>query len=426
MKTCGTIIFVIVSAFALFFVINGIKKDVIAADTGKDELESASTMTFPQGTATPSEECGGCHRAIYREFALGFGSDTRYKKMVLVSAKEKPFSLPANVSSTPTAHAAAGFDPFPMHAREAEEEGKSCNVCHFPDPFVIPDMETPDIPKPKPRAKGFEAGGLTCASCHLTPDGKIRGPYKVDAPHPTVEDPAMRTSAMCAYCHSLGKRVVGKQTQTFLEWRDDFHKPDLGRQHCQDCHMLRTERKVAEDFDVPVRSVARHLWTGGHSAQRIASALNITIVQPDEGKPNVEFHIININAGHSVPTGSNRRGIYLIVDALDVKGRTLATREWLFAPWYGLRPDDKAFLEEDKKRSDAVAALQADAQGPHETTIRAGEERILTWAPDLKSGGYTVRARLIYTLNRYAERKFTENQTGIYSTTLPITVTGGK
>jgi hypothetical protein len=25
---------------------------------------------------------------------------------------------------------------------------------------------------------------------------------------------------MCAYCHILGKRVVGKQTQTFLEWRD--------------------------------------------------------------------------------------------------------------------------------------------------------------------------------------------------------------
>lgn len=190
--------------------------------------------------------------------------------------------------------------------------------------------------------------------------------------------------------------------------------------------MLRTQRKVAEDFDVPIRSVARHLWTGGHSAQRIASALNVTIVQPDERKSNIEFHVININAGHSVPTGSNRRGIYLIVEALDAKGKTLATREWLFAPWYGSRPDDKAFLEEDKKRPDTVAALQADAQGPHETTIRAGEERILTWSPDLKKGDYTVRARLIYMLNRYAERTLTENQTEINNIVLPIKVMGEK
>lgn len=419
----GIVIFL---ACALSFAIIGIKTDARSAEIKKDKLESAGTMTFPEGAATPSEKCGGCHRAIYREFALGFGSDTKYKKMVLLSAKEQPFTLPANISSTATAHAAAGLDPFPIHAREAEEGGKQCNVCHFPEPFAIPDMETPDIPKPKPRAKGLEAGGLTCASCHLTPDGKIRGPYQVNAPHPTVEDPAMRTSAICAYCHSMGKRIVGKQTQTFLEWRDDFHKPDLGRQHCQDCHMLRTNRKVAEDFDVPVRAVARHLWTGGHSPQRIASALNVTVVQGEEGKPDVEFHVVNINAGHSVPTGSNRRAVYLIADAIDSKGKTISSKEWMFAPWYGPRPDDKAFLEEDKKRPDAIAASQADAQGPHEATIRAGEERVLSWSPELKKGSYTVRARLIYSLNRYAERAFTENRTEIYNTSLPIKVTGVK
>ncbi len=263
-------------------------------------------------------------------------------------------------------------------------------------------------------------------SCNFTPEGKIRGPYQVAAPHPTVEDPAMRTSAICAYCHSMGKRIVGKQTQTFLEWHDDFHKPDLGRQHCQDCHMLRTDRKVAEDFDVPVRAVARHLWTGGHSPQRIASALNVTIVQAEEGKPNVEFHVVNINAGHSVPTGSNRRAVFLIADAIDNKGKVIASKEWMFAPWYGPRPDDKAFLEEDKKRPDAGAATQADAQGPHETTIRAGEERVLTWIPELKKGGYTVRARLVYSLNRYAERSFTQNQTEVYRISLPIKVTRPK
>ncbi len=388
-------------------------------------IAGAEGMAFPEGTATPSETCGVCHKAIYREFAFGFGSDIHYKPTTLPTKEGEKMAMPATVSGTPTAHAFAGMEPYPIHAREAEEEGKSCNVCHYPEPFAIPDINTLEMVKPKARPKEKEKVGITCASCHLTPEGKIRGPYSVNAPHETVADPAIQTAAMCAYCHSMGKRVVGKQTQTFLEWRDDFNKPGLGRQHCQDCHMPRTMRKVAEDFDNPERAVARHLWTGGRSQQRLASALSMAISQPDEGKPGLTFHVINIGAGHSVPTGSNRRAIYLNVEVLDKKGKNLATKEWMFAPWYGARPDDKKFLEEDKKRPDAIAATQADAQGPHEMSIRAGEERILPWMPELKPGEYTVKARLIYDLNRYNVRSFTGDQTEINSTTLTIKVKKG-
>jgi nitrate/TMAO reductase-like tetraheme cytochrome c subunit len=383
----------------------------------------AEQMTFPEGTATPSETCGACHKAIYREFAFGFGSDIHYKPTSLPTKQGEKLNMPVNVSDTATAHAFAGVEPYPIHAREAEEEGKSCNVCHFPEPFAIPDMSIAEMTKPKARPKGKEAGGLTCASCHLTPEGKIRGPYEVgSAPHATVMEPAIQTSAMCAYCHSMGKRVPGKQTQTFLEWREDFYKHHLGKQHCQDCHMPRTMRKVAEDFDNPVEAVARHLWTGGRSQQRLASALSMAVSQQNEGKSNLTFHVINIGAGHSVPTGSNRRAIYLNVEIQDKNGKNVAQKEWMFAPWYGLRPDDKKFLEEDKKRPDAIAAMQADAQGPHEEIIRAGEERILPWTPELKSGEYTVKARLIYDLNRYNDRSFTDDLTEINSTVLAFKV----
>lgn len=382
----------------------------------------AEQMEFPEGTATPAETCGACHKAIYREFAFGFGSDLRYKPTSLPTKPGERLAMPAKVSNTATAHAFAGMEPFPIHAREAEEQGKSCNVCHFPEPFAIPDIGALEMVKPKARPKEKELGGLTCASCHLTPEGKIRGPYNIEAPHATIADPAIQTSAMCAYCHSLGQRVVGKQTQTFLEWRDDFNKPGLGKQHCQDCHMPRTVRKVAEDFDNPERAVARHLWTGGRSQQRLSGALSLAISQPDEGTPNLALHVINIGAGHSVPTGSNRRAIYLILDVLDKGGKSLGRKEWMFAPWYGPRPDDKKFLEEDKKRPDAVSAIQADAQGPHESIIRAGEERILLWNPELKPGEYAVKARLIYDLNRYNDRSFTEDQTEINSATLNIKV----
>jgi mono/diheme cytochrome c family protein len=397
--------------------VTAISTFIVLASSGAKE-----GTDFPQGTATPSEDCGQCHKAIYKEFAYGFGSDLQYKDMTLKSPQDQRFNLPAQVSASATSHALAGVDPFPIHARGLENEGQSCNACHFPEAFNLPGLENPEIPRVKPRPKAQESGGMTCASCHLTPDGKIRGPYQVNAPHPAVMEPKMKTSEMCAFCHSLGKRVEGKGTQTFLEWREDFHKKGLGNQHCQDCHMPRTLRKSAEDFDEPVRAVARHLWTGGRSKQRLSSALSLIAVQKDKENPDLEFHVINIGAGHSVPTGSNRRGIYLIAEVLDKTGKPVAKQEWLFAPWYGNRPDDRAFLEEDKKRPDAIAAIQADAQGPHENIILAGEERILPWKPKLQPGAYTVSARLVYDLNRYNSREFTGDQTEINRASLGIAV----
>lgn len=368
---------------------------------------------FPQGTATSSEECGACHQAIYREYATGFGGDINYKEMIYKAKGDKVLTMPAATSATPTAHAGARTDPFPVHARDVEAGGKSCNVCHFPKAFNLPDMESLEIGKPEPRPMGEEAGGVTCASCHLTPEGKIRAPHDVsaNAPHATVVEPRIHTAVMCAYCHAKGKRVPGMQTNTFYEWREDFHKAELGSQQCQDCHMPRTTRKVAEDFDVPARPVSRHLWTGGHSEKRVAGALNVTIVQPSAGKTAFEFHVINIGTGHSAPSGSNRRGIYLQAQAVDKAGKVLAEKQWMFAPWYAERPDDKAFLEADKSLPDAISATQADAQGPHEAPVKAGEDRVLAWEPGVKGSEYAVRAKLVYDLNRYNDLTFTGDQT---------------
>jgi hypothetical protein len=151
--------------------------------------------------------------------------------------------------------------------------------------------------------------------------------------------------------------------------------------------------------------------------------LTLAIVQTEVGMPQLAFHLTNIGAGHSVPTGSNRRAIYLMAEIVNGKGKVVATKEWMFAPWFGNRPDDKAFVEEDKKGPEPVAATQADAQGPHETSIRAGEQRVLDWAPTIAKGAYTVRARLIYDLNRYNDRAFKDDQTELTKTSFEIAVT---
>jgi len=393
------------------------------------QASSTPLLDFPDGTATASEQCGACHQSIYKEFSEGFGGDLQWADM-----KNYPPSEPAvkmlegvakGMARSPTAHAAAGNDPWPLDAIAVEEHGKKCNVCHYPQPLEYPNLAAAEIHRPKPRAADQEAG-ITCASCHLTPDGKIRGPYEVDAPHATVKDERIKTSVACAFCHSEGKRVVGKQTQTFLEWREDFYKPGLGMQQCQDCHMPKTTRKLADDFDVPERVSGRHVWTGGHSFQRIGSALTLAIVQGGEGQRPLEFHVTNVGAGHSVPTGSNRRAVYLRAEIVDFLGGVVAARDWMFAPWYGDRPDDKTFVEADKTHEHPYAAMQADLQGPHETIIRAGEQRVLGWSPEIPQGRYTVRARLIYDLNRYNDRGFGGDQREIARSELEIGVASVK
>lgn len=376
------------------------------------------------GRTPTSEECGTCHVTFYREYAMGFGSDEKYKDNAGRSAQERILDVPANVSTTGTGHSLAALDPYPTHGYQGNQSSGSCRTCHFPRTFAIPEMDRENTGRPDPRPPDQEFGGVRCISCHLTPEGAIRTPHKVQAPHETIQDERIRTSALCAYCHSLGPYTPGSQTQTFLEWREDFFKAGLGSLHCQDCHMPRTLRKTVEGFDVPVRAVARHLWTGGHSSQRVMNAATAVIVQPVAGEARFEFHVMNVGAGHSIPSGSNRRALYLIAEIEDQQEHIVASREWLFAPWYGNRPDDRAFVEEDRNRPDSIAATQADLQGPHESILRAGENRVLPWKPELKPGAYTVRARLLYDLNRYNDWTLSQDQTETVTAALPCQITG--
>lgn len=349
----------------------------------------AETVTFPKGAATPSETCGECHQTLYLEYALGVGSDNH-------SANR---SIPAAVSSAATAHATSKFTPL---ASGGDVEW--CRSCHFAGSFDIPGKDV--VGKQLPNVVNAGEISITCATCHLTPEGKIRSVHKAKyAPHESIAEPALQTAAVCAHCHvdTTGTRIVGGQYQTYLEWRDDFNKPGLGAQQCQDCHMPRTLRKIAEDSDGAPVAVGRHLWTGGHSSQRLGGSLSLSIVQRDKEKANLSFSVANIGAGHSVPTGPNARGVYLTVDVLDRQGVSRDRKEWLFAPNFSARPDDKAFLEADKKLSgyEGYAQTRADAQGAHEPPVRAGEARLLNWYPALPPGLYTVKARLRYTTDRF-------------------------
>jgi nitrate/TMAO reductase-like tetraheme cytochrome c subunit len=163
----------------------------------------AEEVTFAQGTATPSETCGECHGAVYREYTLGIGSDNHSAH----AQAKTGISAQLRVSSSGTAHAAAVGD-----VRGNDKKDFHCNSCHFPDAFNITDSGANGQVAPKTAAAANE--GLTCASCHLTPDGYIRATHSTSsAPHKTIKEPALQNSMLCGHCHGYqpsDKRVVGK------------------------------------------------------------------------------------------------------------------------------------------------------------------------------------------------------------------------
>lgn len=381
-------------------------------------VAASAGITFPNGSATSSETCGECHKEIYLEYTMGVGGDNRSEHTMMRAMSGDAAWVPARVSSSASAHATSG-----EHIKGVGDEKKGyCSSCHSPKPFAIDKMESVEKVKPADGIPGN--GGITCAGCHLTPEGAIRGTRKVDAAHKTVADPGLKTSALCAHCHGAGsdKRIAGKQMQTFLEWREDFSKPGLGKQQCQDCHMPRTLLQVAADSGSAPRAVGRHLLMGAGSRQRHLGSLGLTVMQPEEGKRNLSFDVVNLGGGHSVPTGPSERAVYLRVDVLDKDGNSKATKEWMFSPNFSGHPDDPAFMEEDKKLPQGDAAARADAQGPHESPLRAGEGRVLGWEPGLVAGEYTVNAKLFYTVDRFKDPQPRDEQSEIGSANLAIAV----
>jgi hypothetical protein len=124
-----------------------------------------------------------------------------------------------------------------------------------------------------------------------------------------------------------------------------------------------------------------------------------------------------------VPTGSNRRGMYLIAEVVDSTGRVLITKDWFFAPWYSSRPGTKLSWNRTKKLSILLRQGRRTSRDRMETIIRAGEQRVVAWTPEVRAAGrYTVRARLVYDLNRYNDRAFQDDQFEMAQETLEFTI----
>ncbi len=272
--------------------------------------------------------------------------------------------LGAGATAAPVAVAGATFP------RGKETPSSECARCHAAvqreSELVAPGEAGPA------HLRTADGGAMTCATCHLTPDGLVRGLRQVTAPHGLLVDPRLGRSDACTPCHGLDQRVPGQSAQTFLQWREDYVQAGLGSAQCQDCHMPRTLRRSTDAPDDPMRVSGRHLWSAGPAGLRPGGALLVELLA-SAGDTGLGVRVVNAGAGHSVPTSPGRRAFRLAVRALDVSGKVAAEREWSF-----------------------TAASTARVEGPatQEPPLRAGEERVLPWKPSLAPGAYSVEAVL--------------------------------
>jgi hypothetical protein len=323
---------------------------------------------------TNAEVCGQCHKDIHAAW-----QENRHSR----------------AATTPT---------FLRSLEEAEETGTAktrhlCLMCHAPTVTVTGDLAM---------QKTISKESVTCDFCHSMvealpgddPPFKLevglesnikRGPYKdaSDANHGVAFSPIHVSALLCATCHEYETESGVAILSTYSEYLEGPY----ARRHvpCQGCHMpiimaQVVDPKVQAD---PKRFLNLHRMPGGHSVGQLQRALELKWGETGwkSGELQVQVAILNVGAGHRVPTGMPTRRLLLEVEARTAAGKTY-TKETVFqkqvvdARGRLIKKDGEMFLRAHHIRQD--------------NRIRPGEKRELRLSFLVPSGVTRLTARLVY------------------------------
>ena len=146
-----------------------------------------------------AEDCGTCHKNEFREW------------------KKSP-------------HAQAWVSETFRQQTDGYQTTK-CLTCHRPDPiYGIED------PKKITARKENANEGVTCVTCHLTPESEIGGPHLVlPAHYVKSSDDYYLDSKQCGVCHQAHYQDWKKTEKSMVSKKLET---------CQDCHMPAVRRKL--------------------------------------------------------------------------------------------------------------------------------------------------------------------------------------
>ncbi len=175
--------------------------------------------------------------------------------------------------------------------------------------------------------------GVTCDVCHATQpkddwlelvQGNVKmGPFKdaISVAHESRFSERLTTSEHCLTCHS---NLQSAHSFAFCSTEEEYKNSSFAKQGvtCQDCHMPAMEGRAAELGKI--REVHTHQFYGGYNSDILTHCADLDLnVQVDSTYMIARIDITNKTVGHSLPTGSPMRAVYLTLQALDREGEVL-------------------------------------------------------------------------------------------------------
>jgi len=346
----------------------GISFWVVAVCTA-GRVIAGTVLDAKPGTFNSSEQCGSCHRDI-------FGA---WKK---------------------SAHARAVEDPLFIDAmRELSASGgdvRICLRCHAPTVGITKDFGL---------EKKISWEGVTCDYCHsitalgvdttarptVRPGETKFGPIHdaQSGEHDTAFRDYFSRSELCAECHEYTNPQGLALLTTYSDWKASSWATN--GKSCQSCHMFEVGANVVDPKiqRVPNAPVNLHAMPGGHTIDQLNKALSVKARVHRSGETlSMDVDLINVGAGHSIPTGSAARQILLEIRVDGSSGKAhQATRTYdrvlTDAAGVPLSRDVEFFSRAAKVKSD--------------TRIAAGKTRTEHFDFDIGTGSIAnVKLRLLY------------------------------
>ena len=221
------------------------------------------------GLSLSEQSCRQCHAAVWNEWQQ--------------SSHSRAFSDP-NVQA---AFQHFGFD-------------RKCQSCHAPEPVLVTGLGE-EVQLRQAHLKG----GVTCLSCHQTPDGRGVAARRTisDAPCRPVQRPELAESRFCGACHNA----------IYDDWQQThFERAGKG---CRDCHMPPGSGGNGR------RS---HLCLGGHDPASFRSGAKMDCRRQGE---ELVVSVTNTGTGHNFPGERHNRVLLIQVIQRNAAGEITLCRQ---------------------------------------------------------------------------------------------------
>ncbi len=335
---------------------------------------------------TKSEDCAGCHAAIYSEWKASMHANSSpFKDNAHNAVRLKFASSMQQAGITPSYH---------------------CGNCHTPMADNLPDLMSG---KSQPDSNNWTLNeGTGCTFCHrieavisgkefnqylLNKDGSFNSPNPSGkAPHKTTKSALFANGEVCMGCHSHMLNDKGAPICVMNE---------EGTSNCITCHMTKIDGSPVAGSSK--KTHFSHALPGGHDIEMLSKSVSLDIhVDTTAMANNVTVTLKNIS-GHTFPSTMPMRIAFLKLTAEDANGKVVwsNTKESPMEDMQSLLV--KTFKAGEEK---GVPPWKAETVAM-DTRLKKGEERTLTYAVPAENIK-TISASLVYRLFAPAAMKMME------------------